>query len=503
MTRAFGIIVSEEFNIEMAAIELPVTNLTAELSDAHLIPYRNHAVKLFLSFTMVLIITVSLFGNGLVVLIVILNKKMKTRTNLLIISLAIADIGLAAIAMPFSLITVLRGDWLFSKELCYFNAFTNALFFIASLHGLMYISIFKYFCILRPLKRIVTKKKTILMIVGIWATAVVCAIGPFFSWTTNEYKPGATQCGPAYPESVKQKTHAVFVATTGYVIPLSTMAFCYGRMFFAIHAHAKRMKKNTSILPTSISNTQKKATITMFIVMAIFVLCWTPYFVYASCLIVRGFHYLPLWFNSFAYWCGYANSAINPMVYVWRYESFRKAFRKLLCCHSQLLLSGSSPMGDMSPVSSRKTSIIPTPPLAVRYTKISLSNSLQTTPTGSPKIRIIQPPPLPELKLNGINHKYDTENVPEGHIKFDLTVGDNDISRSEANLAAIFVNVEDGLGRRKKTSRRESIAKFFRTRFKSVSNRDDISGESESENDALHATSCPSLAFTANQIENN
>ncbi|XP_070572158.1 histamine H2 receptor-like [Ptychodera flava] len=377
-------------------------------TNGHGPPYWALPSKVILSVTVLVIMVASLIGNGMVILVVLLNKRMKTRTNVFIMSMAVADFGITAICMPFSLITVVQGDWIFSTILCYFDAFANAFFFIASLHSLMYIAIFKYFCILHPLRHVITRRRAVLMAVVIWITALLCAVGPLFGWTRNEYKPGATQCGPAYPQTIKQKSHAICIATIGYVVPLLTMLFCYSRMFSAIHKHSRRLQQNTSMTPVAISKTQKRTTMTMFIIMAAFLLCWTPYFVYAIWAISRDYHSIPLWFNSFAYWFGYANSAMSPIVYAWRYDTYRVAFKKLLFCQKGLLLaSGSTPMTG-SPVSSRKSSLVMTPQLVAHFSKLtSITASADNSSHGSPSVNLkkIQLPPLPDLPTtNGLHH---------------------------------------------------------------------------------------------------
>ncbi|XP_077995579.1 histamine H2 receptor-like [Glandiceps talaboti] len=453
-------------------------------------PYWNQLSMVVLSVIILIIIIASLIGNGMVILVLTVNKQMRTRTNLFLLNLAIADVGLAGICMPFSLITVIKGKWIFSTELCYFNAFSSALFFIATLHSLMYISVFKYFSILYPLKRIITKRRAIFMIIAIWIAALACAIGPIIGWTRNEYKPAATQCGPAYPETIKQRLHAAFVATTGYVIPLCTMVFCYGRMFWAIHEHSKRLQKNTIHLPAAISKTQQKATMTMFIVMSVFMLCWTPYFVYAVWAIMKKSRSIPLWYNSFAYWFGYANSAMSPIIYAWRYVTYREAFKRL--CHCQrapLYLSYSTPIYG-SPATPRKLGNVTTPQMGVQYSKIHQPNSLEITPTGSPlvKIHVLNTPGLPDLQAL---YKGAGNSGENGHCDNVEALGGND------DHIDVFINPDDGL-KPIKRSKTGSIAKFLRTRFKSAPVGHDSQEESDDENTMLQLTSLPtSMEFVS------
>ena len=67
--------------------------------------------------------------------------------------------------------------------------------------------------------------------------------------------------------------------------------------------------------------------------MTAFTVCWLPFFILA---LLRPFSYLvdvsiPDWVFSICQWLGYANSMLNPIIYVTFHQDFRRAFRYLLC----------------------------------------------------------------------------------------------------------------------------------------------------------------------------
>ena len=78
---------------------------------------------------------------------------------------------------------------------------------------------------------------------------------------------------------------------------------------------------------------ERKASITLGVIMTAFTVCWLPFFILA---LLRPFsshvYNIPGWIVSFALWLGYANSMLNPMIYVTFHQDFRKAFSYLLCC---------------------------------------------------------------------------------------------------------------------------------------------------------------------------
>ncbi|RWS01106.1 5-hydroxytryptamine receptor 1-like protein, partial [Dinothrombium tinctorium] len=73
---------------------------------------------------------------------------------------------------------------------------------------------------------------------------------------------------------------------------------------------------------------EQKASITLGVIMTAFIVCWLPFFIMALLRLVVE---IPHWATSLALWLGFANSMLNPIIYVTFHQDFRKAFRYLLC----------------------------------------------------------------------------------------------------------------------------------------------------------------------------
>ncbi|XP_054707193.1 dopamine D2-like receptor [Uloborus diversus] len=294
--------------------------------------FYGYPVVVPMSIIIILIIILAIGGNIMVIITILRHRGMRTRTNMFIVNLAVADILVAAMDMPVSLITILKGRWVFGYPLCQLNGFTMALFLICSIHTLMYISVHKYISITRPFSRAMTPKRIKIMIAASWMWAMFCAIGPLIGWNKNEYKMGASQCGPAIPMGLKEKSHSALITISNYLIPLAIMIFCYSRIFREIHVHMKRIRKTSNIdLENSVAQ-QKKVAITLFWVLACFLLCWTPFVLYSNAAVfIKDKSKLPPILNPLAYWCGYLNSACNPIIYAFRSPSFRKGYKEIMC----------------------------------------------------------------------------------------------------------------------------------------------------------------------------
>ncbi|XP_054450823.1 histamine H1 receptor [Pteronotus mesoamericanus] len=76
-------------------------------------------------------------------------------------------------------------------------------------------------------------------------------------------------------------------------------------------------------------NRERKAAKQLGFIMAAFILCWIPYFIFfmviAFCKSCCNEHV-----HMFTIWLGYINSTLNPLIYPLCNENFKKAFKKIL-----------------------------------------------------------------------------------------------------------------------------------------------------------------------------
>ncbi|XP_062574419.1 melanopsin-like isoform X2 [Saccostrea cucullata] len=282
----------------------------------------------------------AIVGNFMVIAVVWRHRGMRTRTNMFIVNLAIADFLIGILLAPFSLTTLIAHDWILGDALCFLNSFLNAVCFLTSLQTLMYISIHKYLSITRPLIRI-TKCKILIMIMAAWLWGIICAALTTFILSHYEYKEKTMQCGPAYPGNTIQSIIFHFIIqTSNLYLPLGIMLFCYIRIFQEIKEHMQRMDENSAMDRKQIFSQQRRVTITLFIVLACFVVCWFPYCVYANYVtFVEDKKTIPAWANAVAYCAGYMNSACNPIIYAWRSPSFREGYKEILCQEPSYVVS--------------------------------------------------------------------------------------------------------------------------------------------------------------------
>lgn len=266
-------------------------------------------VGIFLS----VFILVAIVGNILVILSVVCNKHLQTVTNYFIVNLAMADLLLSIIVLPFSASLEVLGCWVFGRVFCNIWAAVDVLCCTASILSLCIISIDRYIGVKHCLKypSIMTERKAVAILIIVWVSSTVISVGPLLGWKEP----------PPVDESICKITeepgYALFSSLFSFYLPLMVILIMYFRVYVvarrttkSLEAGVKRERNKSmevvlrihcrSVLEdarpdSSKSNKnhpfrsslsvrlmkfsrEKKAAKTLAIVVGMFILCWLPFF---------------------------------------------------------------------------------------------------------------------------------------------------------------------------------------------------------------------------------
>lgn len=120
------------------------------------------------------IVIFAIVGNAIVCYIVIQSPRMRTVTNFFIATLAISDMLMATLCIPFTFVaSVLLNYWPFGRAMCPIVQFVQTVAVFLSTHTLVAISIDRYMAIIYPLRPKTTKKTALLAIVMIWTLSIL------------------------------------------------------------------------------------------------------------------------------------------------------------------------------------------------------------------------------------------------------------------------------------------------------------------------------------------
>lgn len=298
------------------------TGLTNQIQYSH-----DESVVQAIALTLIMFAAISL--NTINLLIVIRNSVMQNPRYMFIMNLVCGDLGVSLLSMPFSLATTVYREWVFGFELCKLHGFLGSVFFCASLFTMAVMSVEQYYLLVKPLSRVITVRRAWHIMAAVWALSALISIGPVIGWGHFGYNSSTLACGIAYPKTAFERLYLLMLVAIAFVTPLIVMAYVYVRILFAVRAHSQRIAKYSSGCSEVIA-LQQRITYTLLLVLIIFLLCWTPF----VCLVVfaslnSDVHHLPYGLGVAAYWCGYFNSACNPIIFIIRNDRFRDGYKEI------------------------------------------------------------------------------------------------------------------------------------------------------------------------------
>ncbi|XP_067313415.1 adrenoceptor alpha 1Bb [Pseudorasbora parva] len=338
---------------------------SSELNGTELEPlHLSRAVPLGLALGFFIISAVA--GNILVILSVVCNRHLRTPTNYFIVNLAIADLLLCTTVLPVSATLEILGYWVFGRIFCDVWAAVDVLCCTASIMSLCVISIDRYIGVSHPLQypNIVTGRRALLSMLGVWVLSLVISIGPLLGWKEPP-SPDHTVC-----EITEEPFYALFSSLGSFYIPLIVILVMYCRVYVVakrttknleagvktetmnsgeitlrIHrgsqvhedtstaaksrAHQARNSLTVKLLKFS---REKKAAKTLGVVVGMFTLCWLPFFLTLPIVAFNVSLRPPETIFKIIFWLGYFNSCLNPIIYPCYSREFKLAFIHILKC---------------------------------------------------------------------------------------------------------------------------------------------------------------------------
>lgn len=284
----------------------------------------------FQAVSLIIIMLVAIAANTMNIIVVYRNSNMQTPRYMFIMNLAVGDLGVTLLSMPFSLVTCISRRWIMSGSLCQLHGFLGSFFFCVSIFTLTIMSIEQYYSLVKPLSRTITIRRAWYMIAAAWILSTLLSIGPEVGWGHFAYNSSTLSCGVAFPRSTLEKMYLLFLVLIAFVITLLIMAYAYIRILLTVRKHTDRIARYTKG-GLEVMRLQRRITYTLLLVLLVFILCWLP-FVFLIVLATRNrsVKELPYGLGVAAYWCGFFNSSVNPIIFVIRNDRFREGYREIL-----------------------------------------------------------------------------------------------------------------------------------------------------------------------------
>jgi len=191
-----------------------------------------------------IIIIVIVFGNGLVIVAIASDRRLKGVQNWFIASLAVSDLLVGLFIMPLSLATELMGYWAFGDVLCQLWLSTDVLLCTASILNLCLISLDRYWSITRAIsyQRKRTPKRATLMISVVWTMSGIICFPPLAGWS----RPQPIIDGRPLCVLSEEPGYVLYSIIGSFYLPLGVMAVVYIKIYLAARWRARRHLKGAS-----------------------------------------------------------------------------------------------------------------------------------------------------------------------------------------------------------------------------------------------------------------
>nr|XP_041576841.1 D(2) dopamine receptor isoform X1 [Taeniopygia guttata] len=203
-------------------------------SEAAQRPHYNYYAML-----LALLIFIIVFGNVLVCMAVSRERALQTTTNYLIVSLAVADLLVATLCMPWVVYMEVVGEWRFSRIHCDIFVTLDVMMCTASILNLCAISIDRYTAVAMPMlynTRYSSKRRVTVMIAVVWVLSFAISCPLLFGLNNTDEK----ECIIGNPAFV------VYSSIVSFYVPFIVTLLVYVQIYIVLRRRRKRVSTKRS-----------------------------------------------------------------------------------------------------------------------------------------------------------------------------------------------------------------------------------------------------------------
>ncbi|KAL4609271.1 neuropeptide FF receptor 1-like [Arapaima gigas] len=322
-------------------------SLDAVEANSTYLPYYLHSVGVaagyVLSYLLVLLLCVG--GNGLVCLVVLRNRNMRSVTNLFILNLAVSDLLVGIFCVPTTLIDSLITGWPFSQFTCTMSNLIQGMSVSASVFTLVAIAVDRFMGIVYPFRHRMRRVTALLAILLIWllafaiifpsaATLTVMHLQDTYMVQGNQTYP-LFVCYEDWPRPELRRIYTTVIFAHVYLAPLGLISVMYG----CISIKLVTKLRQAGLAEGRRARSRRKAKVVKMLVMVavLFMVSWLPLWTLMLLADYRDLDqqqidFLSSYLFPVAHWLAFSNSGINPVIYGFYNENFRRGFQAAVAC---------------------------------------------------------------------------------------------------------------------------------------------------------------------------
>ncbi|XP_028654776.1 trace amine-associated receptor 13c-like [Erpetoichthys calabaricus] len=294
---------------------------------------RSTSVSVILYVLAAVAVMLTFCGNLVVIISISHFKQLHTPTNILVLSLATADFLVGVLIMPFMVIQSIETCWYFGNEFCVIYSVFLCLLTETSIINLVIIAVDRYIAICNPLlySSKVTVRVASVCVAIVWVLNFSYGCGIIFCGGNTEGVIGIDPC-PGDCLLVLSSSWGTADLVLSFILPVSIMVTLYSKIFIVARRHARAISSQQSTLVDRAKlskKSERKAAKTLGIVVAVFILCWLPFY---TCTLLNQFidFSIPSVVSCAFLWLAYINSSLNPIIYALFYPWFQRSLKLMI-----------------------------------------------------------------------------------------------------------------------------------------------------------------------------
>ncbi|KAJ4945852.1 hypothetical protein JOQ06_023530 [Pogonophryne albipinna] len=271
--------------------------------------------------------SVGVIANGLVIYAVKACKK-KMVSDIYLLNLAIADM-LFLLVMPFNIHQLVRDrQWVFGSFMCKAVVVVDVSNQFTTVGIVTVLCIDRYIAIVHPTSEKRTIQWTIIINMLVWLGSMLLTV-PVMLYAKAVRRQQFEVCIIDLEGPEDMYWYTLYQSILGFIIPLFIISTFYSLTLYHVFSSIRRVKRKQSVWA-------KRATKMVLMVIALFLICWSPYHVIQVINLSNDNQNLVfIYAYNISICLCYSHSCINPLMLL----IFAQNYRERLCSRNVLYSS--------------------------------------------------------------------------------------------------------------------------------------------------------------------
>ncbi|KAL1259078.1 hypothetical protein QQF64_009655 [Cirrhinus molitorella] len=289
--------------------------------------------KVFLPTLYSIVFILGFIGNGLVVWVLIRYRQKSNMTDVCLFNLALSDL-LFLLSLPFWAHSAME-EWIFGTFMCHTVTGLFTLGLYGSIFFMVLMTVDRYVVIVHAqsiFSRNRSAKMGLVLASFVWVLSLFASL-PNIIFAKQKMETSKSSCGSEFPSTNWKSFTYLKMNLLSWIIPLIIMSFCYSQII--------------PILLSIKSQKRHKVIRLILAVVAVYFLFWTPYNIVMFLMYLQTKGYLlsceshtsltlaMQWVETIAL----SHCCLNPIIYAFAGQKFRRAVLKVLKEHFPLCFS--------------------------------------------------------------------------------------------------------------------------------------------------------------------